>query len=255
MYLNRMLDTSGCRLSWSRSTCVRYFLAASRHPCISKVEKPWPQLMGMAADIAEMTDLVLMNRNRELSPTFAGRHMSIRGKVIGNLIRVLSGSNVLAQAYFIDYLIRNRMCRQGDVERLTPAVLEKWWNEPLVAWYGRRALAILGDEFRVEADKFLVSSLLSEWAMITGRHGIVISLSALVEKFLRLWSLRPTSPQTNIWLDKLTTDMAVRKRFGYHFRKVWAFQYNTLKIAKEMSSDDLTRKVFVHKNSSCVPFW
>jgi hypothetical protein len=147
------------------------------------------------------------------------------------------------------------MCRQGDIDRLSPAVMEQWWNEPSVAWAGCRALAILDDKYRVETDKFLVSSLLSEWAMNTARQGIVISLSALVEKYLRLWSLRPTSPQMSTWLDKLATDIAVRKRFGYHFRKVWAFQYNTLKIAKEMTPDDLTRKVFLYTNSSCVPFW
>jgi hypothetical protein len=196
-----------------------------------------------------------MDRNPALCMTLQGRNINIRGKVVGNLIRLLSGSNALAQAYFTDYLIRNRKCRQGDVDRLTPALMEQWWHEPSVAWSGCRALAVLDDKYRVEADKFLVGSLLSEWALKTSRQGIVISLTVLVEKYLRLWSLRPTSPRVNIWLDKLATDTAVRKRFGYQFRKTWAFQFNTLKIAKEMSPDDLTRKAFVHKNSSCLSFW
>jgi hypothetical protein len=196
-----------------------------------------------------------MNSNSEVCGLFAGRHINIRAKVVGNLIRLLSGSNALAQAYFTDYLIRNRLVRLGDVGRLTPAVMQQWWHEPTVAWLGCRALAILDDDLRVKADKFLVGSLLSEWVLNTTRRGIVIPLHSLVEKYLRLWSLRPTSPQVSVWLDKLATDIPVRKRFGYQFRKMWAFQYGTLKIAKEISPDDLTRKAFVHMNSSCVLCW
>lgn len=196
-----------------------------------------------------------MNRNSEVCGPFAGRQINTRAKVVGNLIRLLSGSNALAQAYFTDYLIRNRLVRSGDVERLTPAVIESWWHESTVAWLGFRALAILDDDLRIQADKFLVGSLLCEWVLNTTRRGIVIPLFCLVEKYLRLWSLRPTSPQVSVWLDKLATDTAVRKRFGYQFRKIWAFQYGTLKIAKEISPDDLTRKVFVHLNSSCILCW
>jgi len=143
----------------------------------------------MAADLDGQGRLVHHARNtRDQSLPLEGRHISIRGKVVGNLVRLLSGSNALAQAYFTDYLIRNRICREGDVDRLTPAVMEQWWNEPAVAWAGCRALACLDDKFRVDADKFLVGSLLAEWALNTSRKGIVISLSALVEKYLRLWS-------------------------------------------------------------------
>jgi hypothetical protein len=77
-------------------------------------------------------------------------------------------------------------------------------------------------------------------------------LSALVEKYLRLWSLRPTGHQVQTWLDKLATDTSVRKRFGYQFRKTWAFQYNTMKIAKEMSQDEQTRKVIMQQYIMCT---
>jgi hypothetical protein len=231
------------------------FLAQSRPPRIIGVGTSWPQLLLMAADLAEQCRLLAQAKgDLELCQTLEGRNVSLRGKVVGNLVRVLSGSNALAQAYFTDYLIRNRICRQDDVAKLTPAVMEQWWNEPTVAWAGCGALAFLDDMFRVDADKFLVESLLAEWALTTGRRGIVISLAALVEKYLRLWSLRPTSPRVQIWLDKLATDTSVRKRFGYQFRKRWAFQYNTMKIAKEMSPDDLTRKVLVHKKAPVYPF-
>jgi hypothetical protein len=229
--------------------CVS-LLAQSRPPFIIRVGNSWPQLLFMAADLAEQFRLLAQAQgDPELCQTLEGRNISLRAKVVGNLVRLLSGSNALGQAYFTDYLIRNRICRQDDVAKLTPAVMEQWWHEPTVAWAGCRALALLDDMYRVDADKFLVESLLAEWALTTGRTGIVISLSALVEKYLRLWSLRPTSPRVQIWLDKLATDISVRKRFGYQFRKRWAFQYNTLKIAKEMSSDDLARKVFVHKKA------
>lgn len=208
----------------------------------------------MTSDLAEGGRLVTHELNdHELRHTLDGRHISIRGKVVGNLVRLLSGSNALAQAYFIDYLIRNRMCREGDVNSLTPVVMEQWWHEPSVAWAGCRALAILDDKFRVDADKFLVGSLLAEWALNTGRKGIVICLSVLVEKYLRLWSLRPTSPRVQIWLDKLATDTSVRKRFGYQFRKIWAFQYNKLTIAKKISPDELTRKVICHRTILVYP--
>jgi hypothetical protein len=209
----------------------------------------WLLSLAMAADLDWQDRLVHHARNTcDQSLPLEGRHISIRGKVVGNLVRLLSGSNALAQAYFTDYLIRNRICREGDVDRLTPAVMEQWWNEPAVAWAGCRALACLDDKFRVDADKFLVGSLLAEWALNTSRKGIVISLSALVEKYLRLWSLRPTGHQMQIWLDTLATDTSVRKRFGYQFRKTWAFQYNTLKIAKEISPEDLQCKVIVQQS-------
>jgi hypothetical protein len=207
----------------------------------------------MAADLVDQSRFVAHeHNNRALSRTLGGRHITIRGKVVGNLIRLLSGSNALAQAFFIDYLIRNRICQAGDMDRLTSAVIEQWWHEPVVAWAGCRALACLEDKFRVDADKFLVGSLLAEWALNTGRKGIVISLSALVEKYLRLWSLRPTGHQVQTWLDKLATDTSVRKRFGYQFRKTWAFQYNTMKIAKEMSQDEQTRKVIMQQYIMCT---
>jgi hypothetical protein len=210
----------------------------------------------MAASLAEEDRRAVHHQiDREVNPSLEGRNINLRGKVVGNLVRLLSGSNALGQAYFADYLIRNRICRQGDVDRLTPAVMEQWWHEPAVAWAGCRALVLLDDKFRIDADKFLMGSLLAEWALDTGRKGIVLSLSALVEKYLSLWSLRPTSPQVDIWLDKLATDTSVRKRFGYAFRKSWAFQHNTLTIAKPMSPDDRTRKVFMHKKCSGVPFW
>jgi hypothetical protein len=209
----------------------------------------------MAVDLVEESRLLVHAlNNRDLSSTLEGRHISIRAKVVGNLVRLLSGSNDLAQAYFIDYLIRNRICKQGDVDRLTTVVMEQWWYEPAVAWAGCRALVLLDDKFRVDADKFLVGSLQAEWALKTGRKGIVISLSALVEKYMRLWSMRPTSQRVQTWLDKLATDTSVRKRFGYQFRKSWAFQYNTLTIAKDMSPDQLTRKVIIQEQFRCT-FW
>jgi hypothetical protein len=119
----------------------------------------WHRLFPMAVDLVEESRLLVHAlNNRDLSSTLEGRHISIRAKVVGNLVRLLSGSNDLAQAYFIDYLIRNRICKQGDVDRLTTVVMEQWWYEPAVAWAGCRALVLLDDKFKVDADKFLVGS-------------------------------------------------------------------------------------------------
>jgi hypothetical protein len=63
----------------------------------------------MAADLAEQCRLLAQAQgDLELCQTLEGRNISLRGKVVGNLVRLLSGSNALAQAYFTDSTRRRR---------------------------------------------------------------------------------------------------------------------------------------------------
>ena len=149
------------------------------------------------------------------------------------------------QGSFVSVSGRTSRLMAGDVDHVTNAQLVRWWNEEQIAVAVCSTLLSLSDGSRILADKFLMSSMLAEFVLQKNRLGIAVSLSSLVEKYLRLWSFRSTAPKVDAWLTKLTHCANARKKFGLHFRQTWAFRYHSLKLCKPLSQQDTNRKVLM----------
>ena len=76
-----------------------------------------------------------------------------------------------------------------------------WLCDAGVAVRCKRAMTEADDGFRVDADEFLIGSVLADYVYAHNQRGIVVSLQSLIETFLRYWTLRPVLASLHPWLN------------------------------------------------------
>jgi hypothetical protein len=160
------------------------------------------------------------------------------------LIFALCGDASLAEYYLISVARRNGHLHQSvHVPRLDLEFMETLLSNQRIGRSVSRAFHNLSNKYRLEADKFLMNSLLADYVIEQNLKGVVITADTAICQYLKLWSHRPVAEQTRSWLLKLTHKVNCRKSFGKRFRSEWALQFGALKVKKSLDEDATRRKV------------
>jgi hypothetical protein len=160
------------------------------------------------------------------------------------LIFALSGDASLAEYYLISMARRNgRLQQLVHVPRLDLEFMEALLDNQRIGRSVSMAFHNLSNRYRLEADKFLMNSLLADYVVQQNIKGVVITADTAIFQYLKLWSHRPVAERTRTWLLKLTHKVNARKRFGVRFRSEWALQFGALKVKKALDEGATRRKV------------
>jgi hypothetical protein len=154
------------------------------------------------------------------------------------------GNAALAEYYLISVARRNGHRNQSvHVPRLDLAFMQTLLNVPRIGRSVARGFHNLSNKYRLQADKFLMNSLLADYVIQQNLKGVVITADTAIAQYLKLWCHRPVAEQTRAWLLKLTHKVNTRKRFGRCFRSEWALQFGAIKVKKALDEEATRRKV------------
>ena len=95
------------------------------------------------------------------------------------------------------------------------------------------------DDLRMQADKFLMESLLAEEVEEQNRKGLSICPKLLMESFVRKWRSRPRSDGTNHWLASLQSDQNMQSQWRRGFKRRWHLEMGSLSNAKCIGRADI----------------
>jgi hypothetical protein len=160
------------------------------------------------------------------------------------LIFALCGDASLAEYYMISVARRFSHSNQAvHVPRLDLEFMQTLLGNHRIGRSVARAFHTLSNKYRLQADKFLMNSLLADYVIQQNLKGVVITADTAIVQYLKLWSHRPVAEPTRSWLLKLTHKVNTRKRFGKRFRGEWALQFGALKVKKALDESATRRKV------------
>ena len=121
------------------------------------------------------------------------------------LIFALCGNAALAEHYLISVARRNCHRNQSvHVPRLDLAFMQTLLNVPRIGRSVSRGFHNLSNKYRLQADKFLMNSLLADYVIEQNLKGVVITADTAIAQYLKLWCHRPVAEQTRTWLLQLT---------------------------------------------------
>ena len=160
------------------------------------------------------------------------------------LIFALCGDASLAEYYMISVARRCSHRNQSvHVPRLDVEFMQTFLSKKCIGRSVAKGFHNLSNKYRLQADKFLMNSLLADYVIQQNLKGVVITADTAIVQYLKLWSHRPVAEPTRSWLLKLTHKVNTRKRFGKRFRSEWALQLGALKVKKALDEDATRRKV------------
>jgi hypothetical protein len=165
------------------------------------------------------------------------------------MIQMLSGDSRWAIAWVLKWQLRFYLMTFGTSVQPSHALIMAWVEKHKS---DAELLVILADiehPKRIQADTFLMESLLYEFIQENSRKGISIPSSALITRSLKNWSYRPVSTLVQLQLLDLQQSKSKRTAWCRRFRKRWQILWGMIDKEKPQSSDLLQQKVFnVRKN-------
>ena len=165
------------------------------------------------------------------------------------MIQMLSRDSRWAIAWVLKWQLRFYLMTFGTSVQPSHALIMAWVEKHKS---DAELLVILADiehPKRIQADTFLMESLLYEFIQENIRKGISIPSSALITRSLKNWSYRPVSTLVQLQLLDLQQSKSKRTAWCRRFRKRWQILWGMIDKEKPQSSDLLQQKVFkVRKN-------
>ena len=173
-------------------------------------------------------------------------------RVVAVLVWVLSKKADLGLCYIMS---RRQRYDLGEFDVHTPAaaalLLASYLDDANVQEQVLLAIHSLDNKHRTVADSFLMHSLLVQHIVQSNNMGVVISLDEAICTYIRLWSLRPSSPAIERSLALLVWNRNSRRRFGVNLRREWSLTVSTFRTPRDLRSFEIRRRVF---HTSCPLF-
>lgn len=160
------------------------------------------------------------------------------------LIQMLSDDSRWAIAWVQKWQVQHYLVTFGTPVLPTHALILAWVEKHKTDADLLSILANIEHPKRIEADIFLIETLLFEFVQENSRKGISIPSSALVTRYLKLWSYRPVSTVVNTRLIELEQSSRHRKEWCRRFRKRWCILWGSIAVEKPQSHALLQKKVF-----------
>jgi hypothetical protein len=166
------------------------------------------------------------------------------------LIQILSDDSRWAIAWVQNWQMRMYVRTFGTPPLPTHALILAWVEKHKTDPELLANLAHIENPERIQADVFLIETLLYEFVQENTRKGISIPSSAVLTRYLRLWSYRPVSIAVNTKLLQLQHSARHRKEWCRKFRLRWRILWGLLEKEKPQSHALLQKKVFELVNTS-----
>ena len=122
---------------------------------------------------------------------------------------------------------------------VTPLLVQSWWTQFNQDLRVISAMNSFADDLRIQADTFLMESLLAEEVEEQNRKGLSICPKLLLESFVRKWRSRPRSDGTNHWLASLQSDQNMQSQWRRGFKRRWHLEMGSLSNAKCIGRADI----------------
>ena len=159
------------------------------------------------------------------------------------LIWVLSGSLPLAQYFLIDHRKHLLRVEEEQDELVLALQLLAWWRLPAVTASVEAALGDLSHKARIQADQFLVRSLVAEFVLEKNQRGIPVASQHVIEKYLRLWSVRPSCEAVQIDMHQMTWHVNRRTKFLQQLKHEWLLGTGFARPGRALTPPQLSDKV------------
>ena len=111
-------------------------------------------------------------------------------------------------------------------------------------------LSTLENSHRMTADQYLMHSLLTEFVITQNQKGVVVDLTSVIARYIRLWMYRPMPEIIKRRLAKLVWHRGTRRRFGVNFRREWALCLNSFTDSRDLTACQIRVKVTIFKHSN-----
>ena len=181
----------------------------------------------------------------------AGRTVPKQVRVVALVVWFLSQNSDLGMSYVLS---RGQEYDLGGVDlfsrRHVALFLAAWLADKSVRDALHAGLSALEDQHRTVADQYLLHSLLMEFVIKQNQKGIAIDLTALIAKYIRLWSHRPMTDIMEKRLAKLVWHRGTRRRFGVNLRREWGLCFNSFEDPRDLTTSQIIAKVKLCQLSS-----
>ena len=181
----------------------------------------------------------------------AGRTVPKQVRVVALLVWFLSQNSDMGMSYVLS---RGQEYDLAGVDlfsrRHVALFLAAWLADKSVRDALHAGLSALEDQHRTVADQYLLHSLLMEFVIKQNQKGIAIDLTALIAKYIRLWSHRPMTDIMEKRLAKLVWHRGTRRRFGVNLRREWGLCFNRFEDPRDLTTSQIIAKVKLCQLSS-----
>ena len=150
----------------------------------------------------------------------------------------------------IVYLLSRRFRRQSSMARLgcmspihVALTLSDWMCSEPVSGRVAQAMMTLHHPDRVQADAFLMQSILVEFIRDQNRRGLTVDLPQAIHKYLQLWNHRDISPVMHKALSLLAWQRNSRRKFGRNLRSTWCLSQGALRHSRDLAEDAIALRV------------
>jgi hypothetical protein len=165
-----------------------------------------------------------------------------RQRIVACVIWMLSGCAWFSVSYLLSRGCTATGTSVADVSlERTLLLLTDWLAAE--SWSIFDALSDIENPYRVEADSFLVRSLVAAVVYVQSMKGVVVSTSEAIFHYLRFWSLRPVAAALQPALRKLAYSRNARRKFGQLLRREWMLEYGSYRTFDELSNDVKNHRV------------
>ena len=127
--------------------------------------------------------------------------------------------------------------------RTVVLMLVSWMADPDVLRSLHAGLLHLDDCHRLQADIFLVQSMLVQFIVSQNKKGLTVDLSDAIAKYVKYWSYRPTSEAMRVRLARLVWHRHSRRRFGVELRKEWCLCIRSFTRPRAIQPVQIRRRV------------
>ena len=192
----------------------------------------------------------------ELEATSGDRKLNKRHIIVALLVIVLSDDSAAAE-YFL--LTRKRKWHLADTPiGYIPVFSADTVLQFLADKYIRRgvhaALMDMNNAYRRSADEFVVEKKLALFVSKQSWKGVIVSTQLAIDTYLKLWSLRPRSADTEKQLLRLMWHRKTRMKFSKRFRDTWRLSYGKFEKAGRPREVEVFRKVEALASPSSARF-
>ena len=108
------------------------------------------------------------------------------------------------------------------------------------------AMSSLDHPWRIAADTFLIETLVYEDVLNANGRNLEVPSTALVDWYVRKWTWRPRSAQTDAHLQLLQTKADRGRQWASRFRKRWGLQWGSLQEVRTLSRDDIRDRAAIY---------
>jgi hypothetical protein len=165
---------------------------------------------------------------------------TLRNRVSAVVIWFLSKSVTLAEVFLLSKGVSSVSHGSSGDNTKTLLTLASWscLHEARVL----DALSDMDNSSRVDADCFLVRSLVAQYIQHQNQKGLSVASREAIDLYLKCWTYRPVAEKMKVRLVRLTHHTNARRKFGQLLRREWMLEFGGHSIAPDLLDEETTAR-------------